>query len=164
MLVPTGQQGCHIASRAAYNKLCMLWCLVCSQMLTQRHLQPRYNSYKCNVFSSVCSQNASTFEAPAFLQPCPRAGKPGGTKQKLNWGYSVPLGMVYNDTWVCSRLRQLNIHPHFPSAPFPFLSHAHPHGAWALLSAWLTVSVMDCHLPGLWVCSPLMHSPSTVSG
>lgn len=29
-----GQQGCHTASRAAYNKTCVLWCLVCSQMFT----------------------------------------------------------------------------------------------------------------------------------
>lgn len=97
---------------------------------------------------------------PAFLQPCPRAGKPGGTKQKLNWGDRDPLGVVYSDTWVCSHSSLLNIHPHFPSAPFPFHSHAHPHGAWALLSAWLTVSAMDCHLPGLGVCSPwCTHHP-----
>lgn len=119
---------------------------------------------QCSVFSSVCSQNASTFEAfLAFLHPCPRAGKPGWTKQKLNWGYIFPLGMVYRDTWAYSHLSQLNIHPHLPSVPFPFLSHAHPHGVWSLLSTWLTISVMDCHLPGLWVCSPHLHSSSTVA-
>lgn len=68
MLVPTGQQGCHIASRAAYNKLHAL----VSGLFSDAHIkaspaQIQFIQMQCSVFSSVCSQNASTFEATSQL-------------------------------------------------------------------------------------------------
>lgn len=100
---------------------------------------------------------------PSFLQPCSRAEKTARTAQELDWVYIVPLDMVYSDVWMYSHLSQLNIYPHLSSILFPFLSHAHPHGACTLLSTWLTTIVMDYQLPGLWVCSPIIHSSSTVA-
>ena len=99
----------------------------------------------------------------SFLQPHSRAEKPAQTEQELDWVYIASLDTVYSDIWMYSPLSQLNISLHLSSVLFLFLSHAHPHGVWALLSPWLTTIVMDYHLPGLWVCSPIIHSSSTVT-
>lgn len=107
----------------------------------------------------------------SFLQPHSRAEKPARTEQELDLVYIVLLDMVcivlldmvYSDIWMYSHLSQLNVYPHLSPILLLFLSHAHPHGVWALLSTWLTTIVMDYHLPGLRVCSPIIHSSSTVA-
>lgn len=100
----------------------------------------------------------------AFLQPCPRAGKPGWTKQKLIQ-YIVPLGMVFSDTWAYSRLSQLNIHPHLPLFPFhsfpmpiPMVSeHCYlpdrPSVLWAALCLGCECTLPSCsHHHPQWPC------------
>lgn len=114
---------------------------------------------------SPCSPNASTDEAVSHLSSTPvsEIKKHSWTEQELSWVCIVLLDVVYSDVWMYSHLSQPNIYPHLFSILFPFFSHAHPHGAWAPLSTWLTTIIMDYHLPGLWVCSPIIHSSSTVA-